>query len=649
MDRGALRSPLPWLGALLLVYLGGPIVYFVYRLATTPARGFHDAGLLPAFWVSVQGATIATAIVTVLGVPLAYLLARHRGPLVATLGVLVMVPLAVPPVMSGILLIYVLGPYTPIGQFFGGHLTESLTGVVLAQVFVAAPFLVVISRAAFAAVDSTLGDAAATLGHGPIGRFLRVAVPVAAPGIRAGMVLAWLRAFGEYGATVVLAYHPSSLNVYTYIQFASTGLPGTVAPTALALGVAVVAVAVSRLVVMRYRRHRRDTGALPVPRRPDPPVPAPLRFDVHLRLGDFRLSVAHRADAVRLAVLGPSGSGKSALLRCLAGLYGPGPGSVAYGEHRVEAIPVERRRVGYVGQGFGLFPHLNVWEQVLFAHDADPRIAAYWLEALRLTGLERRLPSELSGGQRQRVALAQVLARSPDVLLLDEPLSALDAPVRVELRRELRRLQRETGISTALVTHDPEEAALLADEVIVVVEGRALQQGATRHVYDYPCSPVVADLLGVRNVSDAVVMDGGRLRCVDGIILRAPAEGFAPGTPVLWRVRPTDVLVGTAPGMATAPGTAADADAYDARLEDVSWLGGRVDARVALGPGLVLEADGAGLDERAVGARVQVTISPDAVHVWAAHDRPVEGDGHLPTAGATARALPTPDREATSG
>lgn len=641
MRQGALRSPLPWLGALLLVYLGGPLAYFLYRLATTSTRGFHDAGLFPAFWVSLEGATIATAVVTVLGVPLAYVLARNRGPLVAVAGVLVMLPLAVPPVMSGILLIYVLGPYTPLGSFFGGHLTESLTGVVLAQSFVAAPFLVYTTRAAFLAVDPTLADAAAALGHGRLSRFLRAEVPAAAPGIRAGMVLCWLRAFGEYGATVVLAYHPSSLNVYTYIQFSSTGLPGTIAPTALALGVAAVAVVASRLVVMRFRRRRHDTEVLPAPRRPDPPVPAPLRFDVRWTLGEFHLAVAHRADALRLAVLGPSGSGKSALLRCLAGLYGPGPGPVAYGDRRVETVAVERRHIGYVAQGFGLFPHLSVWEQVLFARRADPHIAAYWLEALHLEGLEGRLPSELSGGQRQRVAMAQALARSPDVLLLDEPFSALDAPVRLELRHELRRLQREAAVSTVLVTHDPEEAALLADEVIVVVNGRVLQQGTTRDVYDRPSSPEVADLLGVRNVRSATVTAGDELRCDGGTVLRAPTGSLAAGTRVLWRVRPADVSVSptaaaptaaapTAPPAPTAaappgstgpPPSAAGRDGgetYDARLDDVAWLGGRVEARVTMGTDLVLEAGGDDLGDLTAGTAVAVRITPDAIRVWAA-------------------------------
>ena len=616
-----MRTPLPWLGALLLVYLGAPVVYFLYRFATTPARGFHDAGLLPAFWVSIQGATIATAVVTLLGVPLAYVLARHRGPLVAVLGTLVMVPLAIPPVMSGILLIYLVGPYTPIGELFGRHLTESLAGVVLAQTFVSAPFLVVTARAAFSAVDPTLGDVAATLGHGRVGRFLRVDVPVAAAGIRAGMVLTWLRAFGEYGATVVLAYHPSSLNVYTYIQFASVGLKGTVAPTALALGIAAVAVAVSRLVVLRYRRRPPDAALLPAARHPDPPQPAPLSFDVHWRLGDFALSVAHRGEALRLAVVGPSGSGKSVLLRCLAGLYGRGPGAVAFGEQRVDAVPVERRRIGYVGQGFGLFPHLNAWEQVMFGKGADPAIAAYWVEALRVSGLEGRLPAEMSGGQRQRVALAQALSHSPDVLLLDEPFSALDTPVRVELRRELRRLQRDAGISTVVVTHDPEEAALLADEIVVLADGRVLQQGAADDVYRRPASREVAELLGIRNVNEASVTGDARLRCDGGVLIEARMNGIAPGTSVLWRVRPADVVV--TPGQ-HAPGSP---NTFDARLEDVSWLGSRVEARVMLAPDVVLEAEGTGLAELGglpTGAAVDVSIPPDAVEVWVVDRRAAE-------------------------
>ncbi|MGH9088975.1 MAG: ABC transporter permease subunit, partial [Acidimicrobiales bacterium] len=292
MRRGGARSPLPWLAGLLALYLGVPVVAFGVRLLATNSRGFHDAGLFPALAVSVAAATITTAVATLCGVPLAHLLARSKGRLAATVGLLVLLPLAVPPVMGGILLVYLVGPYTWLGRLFGGQLTGTLAGVVLAQTFVASPFLIVAARASLAAVDPALDEVAATLGHGALARFLRVDVAVASPGIRAGMVLTWLRAFGEYGATVVLAYHPTSLPVYTFTQFSATGLPGTMAPTALALGVAVVAVGLSRVALVRYqRRYRTSAVVVGSPRRPAPPIASPIGFRLDHRLGTFHLAV----------------------------------------------------------------------------------------------------------------------------------------------------------------------------------------------------------------------------------------------------------------------------------------------------------------------------------------------------------------------
>ncbi|HVX21874.1 MAG TPA: ATP-binding cassette domain-containing protein [Acidimicrobiales bacterium] len=630
MARGAARSPLPWLGALALLYLAIPLVAFAVRLAATPDRGFGDPGLFPALWVSVQSATISTAVITVVGVPLAYLLARSSGWAASVAGVVVVVPLAVPPLMGGILLVYLVGPYTWLGRLFGGHLTGSLAGLVLAQTFVAAPFLIVSARSAFETVEPALADVAATLGLGEMGRFARVAVPVAGPGIRAGMVLAWLRAFGEYGATVVLAYHPTSLPVYTYTQFSATGLPGTMAPTALAVAVAAVAAVVGRLVVRR--RRRRPVRVPPVMAAPRPPDPVPVGFDVDHRVPSFRLRVAHPAGAVRLAVLGPSGSGKSTLLRCLAGLHGPGPGPVWYGDRRVEAVPVERRRVGYVAQAFGLFPHLRVWEQLMLAPGADPAVAAYWLAALHLDGLGDRLPSQLSGGQRQRVALAQALARTPEVLLLDEPFSALDTPVRHELRRELRRLQRQAGLATVLVTHDPEEAAFLADEVVVLSDGRAIQEGATAAVFSRPASPEAARLLGIQNVRHGVVRAPGQVDAA-GVVLRADTGHLATGTGVLWRVRPESVTV--LPAGAAGRSSPADATRLAADLVDVADLGTAVDAEVAVGRAFTLRARADGAAALPAEGPCLVELPCAAVTVWADPARPA-GTGPA-TAPRTAR------------
>ncbi len=483
------RSPLAALGGLIVVYLAVPLIAFVVRLIGTPSRGFGSPGLFPSLFVSLESATIALGVITLFGVPLAYLLARSDSRMASVVGVVVQLPLALPPLMSGILLIYLVGPYTFLGRLFDGHLTSSLTGIVLAQTFCAAPFLIVAARSAFATVDPALLDVATTLGHSELSRFRQVALPLAAPGIRAGMLLAWLRAFGEYGAVIVLAYHPFSLPVYTYNQFSGVGLPTTLAPTALALGVAVIAVGLSR-----FRAGPRSAGTVDLPEPGEPVVatPTPVSFTLDYRLGTFHLALDHQSHGSHLAILGPSGSGKSALLRSLAGLYGAAPGPVTYGDRPVTDVAVERRQVGYVAQGFALFPHLSVWRQLLFAAGATPSVAAYWLTHLHLEGLENRYPSQLSGGQQQRVGLAQALCRSPGLLLLDEPFSALDAPVRRELRREVRRLQQETGLATVLVTHDPEEAAFLADEIIVLSEGHALQAGPTRQIFSRPASPEVA-------------------------------------------------------------------------------------------------------------------------------------------------------------
>src|SRR5580704_12220082 len=235
------------MGGLLVVYLAVPVVAFFIRLGRSNNRGFNTPGLYNALWVSVVSATVATLLIALLGIPLAYSLARARGRLSGLIGIVVQLPLALPPLMSGILLIYMVGPYTTIGKLFHGRLTGSVGGIVLAQAFVSAPFLVIAARSAFAALDPALDDAAATMGHRFLARFFRVSLPGAGSGIAAGLLLTWLRAFGEYGATVLLSYHPYSLPVYTDVQFSGSGLPTTQAPTALALIAAVVVVALSRL------------------------------------------------------------------------------------------------------------------------------------------------------------------------------------------------------------------------------------------------------------------------------------------------------------------------------------------------------------------------------------------------------------------
>jgi molybdate transport system permease protein len=324
-------------------------------------------------------------------------------------------------------------------------------------------------------------------------------------------------------------------------------------------------------------------------------------FDLDVTVGSFRLTVAHRAASHRIAILGPSGAGKSMTLRALAGLLGPGAGEVRYSGQLVSAVPVEARDLGYVPQSMALFPRRTVWQQLLFAVRA-----AWWLGTLHLGGLQDRLPEQLSGGQRQRVSLARALAHSPRLVLLDEPFSSLDAPVRDELRRELRRLQNDAGLSTVLVTHDPEEAALLADEILVIDGGHLLQAGPRAEVFSRPASPAVARLLGIQNLVTGVVAGPGEITA--GTLRIAAATGDLPaGSEILWCIRPERITVG-------------DPGGYRAVVLDVADIGTFTSITVQLtgGPELrIRTADAAGLDR---GDRCRLGLDPGLITLWPASD-----------------------------
>jgi ABC-type Fe3+/spermidine/putrescine transport system ATPase subunit len=245
-------------------------------------------------------------------------------------------------------------------------------------------------------------------------------------------------------------------------------------------------------------------------------------------------------------LLGPSGAGKTLTLRLLAGLSSPdGDCHVAEGTRELHDLPAEQRGMAYVPQRPALLPKRTVWRQVTFGVNAKPALAAWWLDRLGLAGLESRYPHELSGGQQQRVSLVRALAIQPRVLLLDEPFSGLDAPVRDRLRRELRRLQHDTNLSTVIVTHDPEEAALLADEIIVLGGGRVLQSGTRDSVFHMPSSPEVAGLLGILNTNRGSVLAPGLLS-TGGAWIHAPTGRLPAGQAVMWSVRPERITLDSA-------------------------------------------------------------------------------------------------------
>jgi molybdate transport system permease protein len=611
-------SPLAALGGLIALYLALPLAAFVIRFLSSRQRGFSVPGLFPSLWMSLSCATISLGLVTVFGVPLAFVLARSTSRWSKIVGVVVQIPLALPPLMSGIVLIYIIGPYTFLGRLFDRELTNSRAGIIIAMTFVAAPFLVVAARAAFVSLDQGMLDVARTLGHSETSRFVHVAVPIAGPSIRAGMLLTWLRAFGEYGAVVVLAYNPTSLPIYTYNQFSGVGLSTTLAPTALAMLVAVVAVIVSRVSWPLRRHHSRVTSFAPVAPRstnaPDALEKQSIAFHADARVGSFHLEVNHTTVS-HLSVLGPSGSGKSLLLRSLAGLHEATYELRCNGETLSERR-VSDRPVGYVAQGFSLFPHLTVWQQLLFARHATVELATYWCERLQLGGLEDRFPAQLSGGQRQRVALAQALTNSPRVLLLDEPFSALDSPVRHELQRLVRHLQHETRLSTILVTHDPEEAALLAQDIIVLNEGHALQSGSVREVFTHPASASAARLLGMTNIFEAAVTSDKTLD-VAGVIVRTPTS-LSAGTRLTCSVRPELVtLERPAPEQRGGDPLDAVTSTQRAVVNDVADIGTAWIVFVTLGD-VEIQARGDNTMGLRAGDECDVSFPAGALRTWPA-------------------------------
>ncbi|WP_019939014.1 ATP-binding cassette domain-containing protein [Bordetella sp. FB-8] len=608
--RPSAARPLAWLAALLALYLCAPFLASIPQIGQADWANVDWRQTWSAVGVSAASASVSTLLVLLGGVPLGYFLARSNSRRMAVLGFVVQLPLALPPLTSGVLLLFLIGPYSAIGSLFGGTLTDSFAGIVLAESFVSAPFLIVAARSAFAAVDRVYEDVAATLGHRGGSRFLRVMLPIAWPAIRAGLALAWLRAFGEFGATVMVAYHPYSLPVYTYVMFGSQGLPAMMPLLLPTLAIAILCAALSI-----YRRRGRaespardeDAGAQ------TDSAPAiqthgqervRLAFDLEHSIGAFQLAVRWAPHARRLAIVGPSGSGKSMTLRLIAGLEAGGRESsrshVMLGDVDLGALAPEGRRIGYMPQDYGLFPHMTVAQQLAFPVAADAAGARYWLDHLGLAGLTRYLPAQLSFGQRQRVALARALTQRSRLLLFDEPFCALDTPRRRLLQSSLRSLQRDIDVVTIVVTHDPDEAALLADEILVLEHGRVLQAGPVHELFRHPASVRVAELLGLPNIGEGVVLGNGGIDTGAGLVLRPDPCGFAAGSRVMWRVAPDGVR-------------AAGQGAYAGRIESLQLRRGERRMQIRIG-GIVLDtrADESASD----GVAVSLDIDPVSISVW---------------------------------
>jgi iron(III) transport system ATP-binding protein len=299
-------------------------------------------------------------------------------------------------------------------------------------------------------------------------------------------------------------------------------------------------------------------------------------------------------DGEFFTLLGPSGCGKTTTLRIIAGFYDPDAGSVFFGDTRMNGIPPADRGIGIVFQNYALWPHMTVFENVAYGlrlqrvppAELRRRVGAT-LEQVGLGGLEERTPGQLSGGQQQRVAVARALVLNPRVLLLDEPLSNLDAKVRARLRSEIRRLQQDLRITAVYVTHDQEEALVLSDRIAVMEGGRILQVGTPVDLYEHPVNLFVADFIGTTNLVEGTVVEvthgialldtpAGRLRG------RALAS-LAPGAAAVLTIRPENLAFAEEPGDL--------APAVRGRVVLAQYLGNIVRYELDAGAGLGLLVD----------------------------------------------------------
>ncbi|GGY54573.1 ABC transporter permease [Streptomyces omiyaensis] len=560
--RPPLALALPALAA--VAFLALPLIGILVRTEWSElAAHLRSPGTVQALKLSLLVSFWALGLSLLLGVPLAWLLARVSFPGKAFVRSLVLLPMVLPPTVGGVALLLAFGRRGLLGPWledaFGITLPFHTSGAVLAATFVAMPFLIISLEGALGGLRPRYEETAASLGASPVRVFFTVTLPMVAPGVLAGAALTWARALGEFGATITFAGNlPGTtqtlpLQVYLLLQDEPEA--------ATSVSLLLLAIAMGVLIALRGRwtgtpsgrgraaRAPVPDGADPIavePRGPAaPPAPPGERWPLHAEVTGFTALALDAAPGTTIAVVGPNGAGKTTLLRALLGLTPRAHAELRLGDEDVTALPPHRRRVAWVPQDGALFPHLSALANTAYGLRAQgvPRAEARreaqgWLDRLGVGGLGHRRPAQLSGGQAQRVALARALAARPRLLVLDEPLAALDQTTRAHVRHTLRTHLAGFGGVCLIVTHDPVEAVSLADRVLVLQDGRALQDAAPAEVTRHPRSPWVARMLG-RNAwpgtatPDGLALDGG------GVLVAA--EPPPPGTPALAIVAPEAV------------------------------------------------------------------------------------------------------------
>ncbi|MER5887870.1 ABC transporter permease [Streptomyces sp. NPDC001941] len=534
---------------LAVLFLLVPLVGILARTSWGELGGhLTSPGVTEALKLSLYVSFCSLGLSLLLGVPLAWLLARVEFPGKTLVRSLVLLPMVLPPTVGGVALLLgfgrrgLLGPW--LEDAFGIVLPFHTSGAVVAATFVAMPFLVISLEGTLAGLRPAYEETAASLGASPLRVFATVTLPMVAPGLAAGAALAWARALGEFGATITFAGNlPGTtqtlpLQVYLLLQDRPE------AATSVSLLLLVIAMAVliglrGRWTGTTQRRTAPTTSAegpepAPPAMTPDrpatPAAPAGQAWPLHARVTGFNQLTLDADPGTTIAVVGENGAGKTTLLRALLGLTDRAHAELRLGGLDVTRLPPHRRGVAWVPQAGALFPHMSALANTAYglrAHGvprAEARAQAQaWLDRLGVGHLAHRKPAQLSGGQAQRVALARALATRPRLLLLDEPLAALDQTTRAHVRHTLRgHLAGFNGVCL-IVTHDPVEAVSLADRVLVLADGRTLQDAPPAEVTRHPRSPWVARMLGRNAWPATATPTGARLATGSELVAAEPA------------------------------------------------------------------------------------------------------------------------------
>ncbi len=483
-------------------------------------------------WISLKSSAIATLFTFFLGIAAAKWMLSTSIKGKALIEGIFIAPLVLPPTVVGFLLLLLFGRNGAIGQFlqqFGVTILFTWQATVITATVVSFPLMYKTALGAFEQIDPNLLNAARTLGASELKVFWRIMLPLAWPGILAGTILAFARALGEFGATLMLAGNiPGQtqtipMAIYFAVESGDMRLATIWVLIILSLALSLLTAVNYWMEYSRFMKCRETAMPSPyadgcretaLPSLYGDEDSSGLSLNIFKSVSGFALNVGFDIDREVLGILGASGSGKSMTLGCIAGLETPNSGQiivngrVLFDSAKGINLPSKDRRIGFLFQNYALFPHLTVAQNIAFglgdlSEGEQTRRVTEQLISVQMSGLENRYPQELSGGQQQRVALARAIATSPELLLLDEPFSALDTHLRSQLERELMQTLANYGGITLFVSHNLEEVYRVCRNLLVLDEGRAIAFDTKEHIFDRPRNFTVAQLTGCKNFSTA--------------------------------------------------------------------------------------------------------------------------------------------------